>query len=131
MCTLVAVWMWVPWQQDLTMMGTNGCHFYSAVVFPDCLIRSDQSQEPPQIRGRSHCHRLTKLPSDEYRRSVFFLLFLFFFLLLSGRIRRIVRLHKHVHISVFVLCICFTIQNRLFLSSITCSFEKSRMMRHV
>ncbi|KAI9533808.1 hypothetical protein NQZ68_019891 [Dissostichus eleginoides] len=40
----------------------------STAVFPDRLIRSDQSQEPSsKVPGRSHCHRPSKLSSDEYR----------------------------------------------------------------
>lgn len=127
LCTLVAVceccgnrtWQWL----GLMVVNLQHC----------CVPRLPYSFWPitgaSRTRGRSHCHGLTKLPSDGYRCPFFFLSLSFllfnFFLLLSERIWRVVRWRNHVHISVSCSVYLLHCWKQMFLSSITCSFKRA------
>lgn len=100
MCTLVVVWMWVPWRWWLMVV----------ILKHHCVLRLPYSfwpitrvlwnLGPPPQAYQTWVRRISAFH--------FLFFFLFFFLLLSGRI---CKWCNHVHISVFVvLCICFTIQ---------------------
>lgn len=58
MCTLVAVWMWVPRHQDLTMMATNACLSVALLRSHTALFvltnhRSPLSPGPPPRADRA------------------------------------------------------------------------------
>lgn len=151
MCTLVAVWMWVPRQQDLTMMGTNGCLSVAPLRSQTALFVLTNQKSPLSPGGRSSRRGPSELSSDEYRRSIFFCFprfffhFLFFFSPCCQVGSGACKWHNHVHHSLSVLCISFTIQQekKTLFSSITFFFKKkqkktkerrkkkSRMMRHM
>lgn len=135
MCTLVAVWMWVPRQQDLTMMGTNGCHSAAPPCSQTALFVLTNHKSPlnpgpqplPQadqavVRRISLFHFLLLFLAFSFTFS-----FLFFFFCCQVGFGAC-KWHNHVHISLSVLCICFTIQRekkKQSFSSITCSFLRA------
>lgn len=101
MCTLVVVWMWVPWRWWLMVV----------ILKHHCVLRLPYSFWPitralsnlgPQALPQTL--KKNKLWSDEYRRSI--IIKTFFYCCQEG-----LGECKCSHFSVFViLCICFTIQ---------------------
>lgn len=114
MCTLVAVWMWVPRHQDLTMMGTNGCLSVALLRSQTALFvltnhkspLSPGPQPPPQA-DQAVVRRISLF----HFSLLLFLAFLFFFSpppFFSSCCQvgfGACKWHNHVHDSLSVLCI--------------------------
>lgn len=136
MCTLVAGWMWVPRQQDLTVMGTNGCHSAAPGCSQTALFVLANHRKPFKSGATAAAAGLTKLSSDEYRRSVLFCFSspVSFLSFVCCQVEfGACKWHNHVHISLSVLCICITIQRgkKTVVFQYNLFIFKSRMMRHL
>lgn len=135
--------MWVPRQQDLTMMGTNGCHSAAPPCSQTALFVLTNHKSPP-LKSRAAATATGRASCRQTSIAVPFLLLLFlaffsfltlFFLYFCCQVG-FEACKWHNHVSHFTVCSVYLLHHSKRKKN-TVVFQynlfilKSRMMRHL